>query len=121
MRHWLGTNDNDRLARLAGLLYLSTIPTTGAWYGIGSSLLGGDTVTLANLQAGRGLLVLFGGPFYVLAFVGPVLDPGYASSQLGGLVGVVTGFPEVIGELGTALWLTVRGAARLRPGAALAV
>jgi hypothetical protein len=239
MRHWLGTNDNDRLARLAGLLYLATIPTTGAWYGIGSSLLGGDTVTLTDLQAGRGLLelaiilgavghaihlvlvvvlrrllspfgkiaanlaviflaasvplsfaaiakeldllallhaspqlsalgseqvqvqitltagaylslfstqaifwglwllplgwlllrsrivprvlgvlVLFGGPFYVLAFVGPVLDPGYASSQIGGLVGIVTGFPELIGELGTALWLTVRGAAGLRPSAA---
>ena len=82
MRHWLGTSDNDRLARLAGLLYLSTIPTTGAWYGIGGSLLGGDTVTLASPQAGRGLLEL--------------------------------------AMLGTALWLTVRGAAGLRPGAALA-
>ena len=26
-------------------------------------------------------------------------------------MGIVTGFPEVIGELGTALWLTVRGTA----------
>lgn len=62
MRNWLGlagdTNETDRLARACRLLYLITIPTTGAWYAIGSSLLGSDGATLAGLQASRGTLEL---------------------------------------------------------------
>jgi len=232
-------NENDRLARLAGALYLLTIPTTGAWYGISQSVLGGDAVTLASLEASRGMLeiaillgaighvnhlvlvvvlhrllsafgklaanlmlvflaasvplsfaalaremdllalldagpalaalggdqvraqvalitdaytslfntqavfwglwllplgwlllrsrlvprvlavlVLFGGPFYVMSFIGPVLDPAYASSLLGRIVGYAFGFPEVIGEVGTALWLAIKGARGARTSAA---
>ena len=239
MRNWTlfgGANETDRLARLAGLLYLVTIPTTGAWYAISGTLLGGDAATFASLQAGRGMLelaivlgaighvdhlllvvvlhrllspfgkvaanlmlvflaasvplsfvaiaremdllalldgapalaalgseqlqaqitltanaytslfntlavfwgmwllplgwlllrsgfvpkvlavfVLLGGPFYVMAFVGPVLDPGYASSLFAQVFGFVTGVPEMIGEFGTALWLTIMGARSARP------
>jgi hypothetical protein len=238
LRNWTlfgGANETDRLARLAGLLYLVTIPTTGAWYAISGTLLGGDAATLASLQAGRGMLelaivlgaighvdhlllvvvlhrllspfgkvaanlmfvflaasvplsfvaiaremdllalldgapalaalsseqlqaqitltanaytslfntlavfwgiwllplgwlllrsgfvpkvlavfVLLGGPFYVMAFVGPVLDPGYASSLFAQVFGLVTGVPEMIGEVGTALWLTIMGARSAR-------
>jgi hypothetical protein len=232
--------ESHRLARLAGALYLLTIPTTGAWYGISATVLGGDAVTLASLEASRGLLelaiivgaighvnhlvlvvvlhrllspfgkiaanlafvflaasvplsfaaiaremdllalldggsalsalggaqlqvqitltidaytslfsaqavfwgvwllplgwlllrsglvpkvlavfVLLGGPFYVMSFVGPVLDPGYATSLFAQVFGVVTGVPELIGEVGTALWLTIRGArARRTPAGA---
>jgi hypothetical protein len=223
--------ESHRLARLAGALYLLTIPTTGAWYGISATVLGGDAVTLASLEASRGLLelaiivgaighvnhlvlvvvlhrllspfgkiaanlafvflaasvplsfaaiaremdllalldggaalsalggaqlqtqitltidaytslfstqavfwgvwllplgwlllrsglvpkvlavlVLLGGPFYVMSFVGPVLDPGYATSLFAQVFGLVTGVPELIGEVGTALWLTIMGA-----------
>ena len=226
-----GRSESDKLARLAGMLYLLTIPTTGVWYAISSTVLGGDAVTLASLEASRGLLelaivvgaighvnhlvlvvvlhrllspfgqvaanlalvflaasvplsfaaiaremdllamldsaptlsalngeqlqaqitltvdaytslfntqavfwgvwllplgwlllrsgfvpkvlavfVLLGGPFYVMAFVGPVLDPGYATSLFGSIFGLVTGVPELIGEVGTALWLTIMGA-----------
>ena len=227
-----GTSESDKLARLAGVLYLLTFPTTGAWYGISANLLGGGgAVTLAGLEAGRGMLalaivlgaighvnhlllvvvlhrllspfgktaanltviflaasvplsfaaiarqmdllalldggpalaalgseqlqaqitftihaytslfntqavfwgvwllplgwlllrsglvpkvlavfVLLGGPFYVMSFVGPVLDPGYATSLFGRVFGIVTGIPGLIGEVGTALWLTIRGA-----------
>jgi hypothetical protein len=225
------TRESDKLARLAGVLYLLTFPTTGAWYGMSGTVLGGDAVTLASLEASRGMLelaivlgaighvnhlvlvavlhhllspfgklaanlmfvflaasvplsfaavaqqidllalldggptfaalggeqlqaqivltidaytslfntqavfwgvwllplgwlllrsgfvpkvlgvlVLFGGPFYVMAFVGPVLDPGYASSLVARVFGLLTGVPELIGEVGTALWLTIMGA-----------
>jgi hypothetical protein len=224
-------SENDKLARLAGWLYLLTFPTTGAWYGISGTLLAGETVTFASLEAGRGMLalaillgavghvnhlvlivvlhrllspfgklaanlaviflaasvplsfvaiaremdllalldraatlsalgaeqvqtqitltvgaytslfntqtvfwgvwllplgwlllrsgyvpkvlavfVLLGAPFYVMSFVGPVLDPGYATSSFGRIFGLVTGVPELIGEVGTALWLTIKGA-----------
>jgi hypothetical protein len=225
------TSESHKLARLAGLLYVLTFPTTGAWYGIGGTVLGGDAVTLASLQASRGMLelaillgaiglvghlvlvvvlhrllspfgkmaanlaviflaasvplsfaaiaremdllalldaapvlaalgpaqvqaqitltidsytslfntqavfwgvwllplgllllrsgyvpkvlavfVLLGGPFYVMSFVGPVLDEGYATSLFGRIFGLATGIPELIGEIGTALWLAIGGA-----------
>jgi hypothetical protein len=227
--------ESDKLARLAGALYLLTFPTTGAWYGIGGTLFGGDAVTLAGLEASRGMLelaiilgaighvnhlvlvvvlhrllspfgkvaanlmmvflaasvplsfvaiaremdlltlldaapelaalggeqlqaqitltvggymslfnaqtvfwgvwllplgwlllrsgivpkvlaafIFLGGPFYVMAFVGPVLDPAYATSLFGRIFGIATGVPELIGEVGTALWLTVMGARHTR-------
>lgn len=55
------------------------------------------------------MLVFFGAPFYVMSFVGPLFDPAYATSLLGRVLGMLTGFPELIGEVGTALWLTIRG------------
>ncbi len=224
-------SESHKLARLAGVLYLLTIPTTGGWYGISATVLGGDAVTLAGVEASRGMLelaillgavghvnhlilvvvlrrllrpfgkiaadlafvflvasvplsfaaiaceldvlalldggpalaavsgdqlqmqltltidsyfsffstqavfwgvwllplgwlllrsrivprvlavfVLLGGPFYVMSFVGPVVDPGYTTSLTGQIFGFVTGVPELIGELGTALWLAIRGA-----------
>lgn len=236
-----GSNESHKLARLAGVLYLLTFPTTGAWYGIGGTLLGGDTVTLAGLAANRSMLevaillgaighvnhlvlivllrrllrpfgkiaadfafvflvasvpvsfaavaqqldmlalldggpalaalsgeqlqaqlalqidsydslfstqavfwgvwllplgwlllrsrlvprvlavfVLLGVPFYVMSFAGPVIDTGYATSPFAQIFGYVTGVPELIGELGTALWLAIMGAKSARaapPGA----
>jgi hypothetical protein len=230
------SSESHKLARLAGVLYLLTIPTTGAWYGISATVLGADTVTLASLEASRRMLefaillgavghvnhlvlvvvlrrllrpfgkvaadlafvflvasvplsfaaiarqldmlalldggsaftalsaeqsqtqltlligsyeslfgtqavfwgvwllplgwlllrsglvprvlavfVLLGGPFYVMSFVGPVVDSGFASSTAGQIFGFVTGVPELIGEFGTALWLTIRGAKSGRP------
>jgi len=226
-----GASESDKLARLAGVLYLLTFPTTGVWYGISATVLGADAVTLASLEASRGMLelaivvgaighvnhlvlvvvlhrllrpfgqvaanlmlvllaasvplsfvgiaremdllalldgapplsalageqlqaqitltvnaytnlfntgavfwgvwllplgwlllrsglvpkvlavfVLLGGPFYVMAFVGPVLDPEFATSLVGSIFNFVTGIPELIGETGTALWLTIMGA-----------
>jgi hypothetical protein len=39
-----------------------------------------------------------------------VLDPGYATSLFGSIFGLATGVPELIGEVGTALWLSIMGA-----------
>jgi hypothetical protein len=47
---------NNRLARLAGLLYLILLPTSGLWYGSGRSLMaGGAAAALAQIQASRTL------------------------------------------------------------------
>lgn len=229
-----GRAETHRLARLAGVLYLFTIPTTGAWYGISAGIFGGGNVTPADLEANRGMLeaaivlgtighvnhlalvavlhrllapfgkiaaslmfallaasvplsfvaiareldvlalldgayglaaldaagvqaqialaiagytsvfntqavfwgawlvplgllllrsglvpkalavlVFFGAPFYVMAFVGPVFDPTYATSVFGRVFGFATGVPEMLGEVGTALWLAVAGARRM--------
>src|SRR5690606_18523272 len=52
-------NAADKLARLAGLLYVLALPTSGMWYGISSSLVGADaSATLENIQASRGLFEL---------------------------------------------------------------
>lgn len=47
---------NHKLARVAGLLYLILLPTTGFWYGTMRSLMGGDAdATLAKVQSSRRL------------------------------------------------------------------
>jgi hypothetical protein len=47
-------NDSHKLARIAGLLYLLSLPTTGFWYGVGNSLeLGNAAALLANVQTHR--------------------------------------------------------------------
>jgi hypothetical protein len=50
---------NDKLARVAGLLYLILLPTTGLWYGAWRSALAGDAAaTIAKIQVSRTLLEL---------------------------------------------------------------
>jgi hypothetical protein len=222
---------DDKIARLAGLLYLIMLPTVGGWYGFSSSLLAGNaTDTIANIQANRtlfqafivvgaigfvdflllamvfrrllspvgkdladvllafvavsvpislvaitrqmdiltlldgtlglpvlddaqlqaqvilalqsytnlfqlsaifwglwliplgwlvfrsgflprtlGVLLMIGSLFYILTFVGTVFDPDYVNSVLGRVVGIVSGVPGIIGELGTILWLLIKG------------
>ena len=230
---------NHKLARLAGLLYLILLPTTGLWYGTGRSLMAGDAAaTLAKVQTGRTLfevaivagaagyvdyliiglvfyqlfspvskraaslllafvaasvplalaavarqidvlslldgakgaptpgsdqlqvqvmqalhssnnlflmtnifsglwliplgwlmfrsgfaprilyvMLMLGGVFYVLGFAGPVFNADYENTVFGRIVGISCGIPGVIGELGTGLWLLIRGARQWRAGA----
>jgi hypothetical protein len=226
-----GSSEVDRLARLAGVLYLIVLPTAGPWFYVSASLLGGDAATIASLQAARtmlehaiafgavghvvqlvaavmlyrllspfaklaamsalvliavsvplsfaamakemeilalaaggpsasaldaqllqseitvaagaytslvntavlfwglwlfplgwalfrsglvprviGVLVVLGGPFYTMLFFGPLLIAHYQSSLLASIIGFASGIPDVLGELGTALWLTMKGA-----------
>ena len=57
-----------------------------------------------------GWLLMIGSPFYVLMFVGGVLDPDYPASVLAMIVGVVFGLPTMLGEFGLAFWLAIKGA-----------
>jgi hypothetical protein len=47
-------NDAHKLARIAGLLYVLSLPTTGFWFGVGNSLeLGNAAALLTNVQTHR--------------------------------------------------------------------
>src|SRR5262245_42389330 len=55
-----------------------------------------------------GVLLMLGAPFYVGIYVGGVLDPEYAKTFVSKVIGFGFGIPEIVGELGTALWLLIR-------------
>jgi hypothetical protein len=53
-----------------------------------------------------------------MSFAGPLFAPSYASSTFAQVFGALTGIPEIIGEVATALWLTIMGGVRVRTAAA---
>lgn len=57
-----------------------------------------------------GVLLMYGSVFYLLNFVGTVLDSDYTNTLFSRIVGVLGGIPSVSTELGTALWLLIMGA-----------
>jgi hypothetical protein len=59
-----------------------------------------------------GVLLLSGSVFYVLAFVGTVMNPQYGSTRVAQVVGVVSGVPAILGELGACIWLLMARAPR---------
>lgn len=60
------------------------------------------------------VLLMLGVVFYVGAYVGGVVEPEYAKTWVSKVIGFGFGIPEVVGELGTALWLLIRGTRGLR-------
>jgi hypothetical protein len=62
------------------------------------------------LPKALGVLLILGSVSYLTAFPRTVVDPGYANSLAGRLIGIISGIPSLIGELGTCLWLLIRGA-----------
>jgi hypothetical protein len=62
-----------------------------------------------------GVLLMLGGFWYVFIFVGTVFDPEYPNTMFARVVGIISGVPSVIGELGTALWLLIRGVRERNP------
>lgn len=63
-----------------------------------------------------GILMLLGGVWYVCTFVGTVFNPDYQDTMLARVLGIAMGIPGTIGELGTAVWLLIKGA-KGRPAA----
>jgi Domain of unknown function (DUF4386) len=57
-----------------------------------------------------GMLMLLGGVWYVVTFVGTVFNPDYQDTLFARIIGIALGIPGTIGELGTALWLLIKGA-----------
>lgn len=57
-----------------------------------------------------GVLMMLGGFFYVFAFGGTVLNPAYDTTLFARISGIVSGIPDMIGELGLGLWLLIMGA-----------
>jgi hypothetical protein len=62
-----------------------------------------------------GILMLVGVAWYLLTFVGTVLDASYQDTLLARVAGIVLGIPGTIGELGTALWLLIKGVPSRQP------
>jgi hypothetical protein len=57
-----------------------------------------------------GVLLMLGGFFYVFAFGGTVLNPAYDTTLVARITGIVSGVPDMAGELGLGLWLLIMGA-----------
>ncbi len=90
--------------------YTSLFNTQAVFWGVWLLPLGWLLLRSGYVPKVLAVFVLLGAPFYVMSFAGPVLDPGYAASLFGRIFGIATGVPELIGEVGTALWLTIWGA-----------
>lgn len=56
-----------------------------------------------------GVAAMVGSVSYVMTFGGWVVDPGYDESLIGRIIGIVSGIPSLIGELGTCIFLLVTG------------
>ena len=56
-----------------------------------------------------GVLLMLGSVGYLMVLPGTVMIPDYANSLAGRLIFIISGIPSLIGELGTCLWLLIRG------------
>jgi len=65
-----------------------------------------------------GVLLVFGAPWYVAMFVGGVLEPDYLKTPFAQVMNYAFGIPEIVGEVGTGLWLMIRGTRGARSSAA---
>lgn len=95
---------------LAADAYTSLVSTAALFWGLWLFPLGWALFRCGFVPRVIGVLMMVGGPFYVQAFVGPVFDPSYATSVLSNVIGFVSGIPDLLGELGTAVWLAIMGA-----------
>lgn len=61
-----------------------------------------------------GVALIVGSLFYFGNFLGPVFDAGYQQTLVGRMIGVLSGIPSLVGELGTCIALLVYGLRRDR-------
>jgi hypothetical protein len=66
------------------------------------------------LPRALGVLLAFGAVYYVVYFIGVVLCPGYEKTTLAQVMAFVFLIPGSVGEMGTALWLLIRGTGKLQ-------
>jgi hypothetical protein len=106
----LGAEQLQAQITLTANAYTSLANAAALFWGLWLFPLGWLLLRCGFVPRVLGVCVLLGGPFYLQAFVGPVFDPAYANSLVASVVGIVSGIPDLIGEIGTGLWLTIRGA-----------
>ena len=92
--------------------YANLFLTAAIFWGVWLVPLGWLALRCGFVPRVLGVLMWLGAPFYVLAFAGSIVDPGYQLSVLGRIVGIASGVPDVIGEGGLALWLLIVGTRR---------
>jgi hypothetical protein len=115
----LGAEQLQSYVTLTADAYTNLVSTAALFWGLWLLPLGWLLVRCGFVPRVLGVMVFLGAPFYMQAFFGPVLDPAYQTSLAASIVGYLSGIPDLIGELGTAVWLTVMGA-RARKAAAAA-
>jgi hypothetical protein len=94
--------------------YTSFVNTAAVFWGLWLFPLGWALFRSRLVPRVIGVLVMLGGPLYVMAFFGPLLVADYPTSIVASVVGIVSGIPDLLGELGTAVWLAAMGARSLR-------
>ena len=105
----LGSEQIQTQVMLAIRGYDSLFLTSAIFWGLWLLPLGWLILRCGFIPRVLGFLVLLGAPFYLLAFAGPVFDPAYQESLLASIVGIASGIPDLVGEVGTALWLLIMG------------
>jgi uncharacterized protein DUF4386 len=93
-----------------GDAYTSVISTAALFWGLWLFPLGWALFRSPFVPRVIGVLVMLGGPLYIQSFVGPLFDASYATSSLSGVIGLLSGIPDLIGEIGTGLWFAIMGA-----------
>jgi hypothetical protein len=104
---------------VAARTYTSLVNTAVLFWGLWLFPLGWALFRSGLVPRVIGVLVMLGSPFYVMSFFGPLLISGYPGSSLARVIGIASGIPDLLGELGTALWLMVKGAGPARAAAAV--
>jgi hypothetical protein len=101
--------------QLAGQVALSVLSFNTIWRvsfifsGLWLFPLGSLVYRCGYLPKFVGIAAMVGSVSYVTAFAGWVIDPAYDASMIGMAIGVVSGLPSLIGEMGTCIALLVVG------------
>lgn len=90
--------------RGASNLFLITDVFSGLWL----IPLGWLGMRAGVLPRAIGYALIAGSAFYVLTFVGTVVDPAYATTLFARVLGIISGVPGFLGELGTIFWLLIK-------------
>jgi len=113
--------DPDQLRALAALAVRSSdnlMQVSTLFWGLWLLPLGFLVFRSGFVPKTLAVLLLLGVVFYVGIYVGGVVDPEYPKTLVSKVIGFGFGIPEVVGELGTALWLLIRGTKGWRKAAA---
>jgi hypothetical protein len=102
---------------LGARAYASLVNTAALFWGLWLFPLGWGLYRSRLVPRAIGVLVFLGGPLYVMVFFGPIVVADYPHSLVEGIVGFGSGIPDLLGELGTAVWLTAMGARSARNAA----
>lgn len=110
----LGTEQLQAQIIFGARAFTSLVSTAALFWGLWLFPLGWGLYRSRLVPRAIGVLVFLGGPLYVMAFFGPLLVADYPRSLVQSIVGFGSGIPDLLGELGTAVWLTVMGARSAR-------